>query len=163
MCAILACSTANRVQELCESRGGRPGLSVLMSLTVPVDVMLRHWSQFVPKMSTDIRGHGALHQHLQYLKHIKEKLHDQRKDWNNVTHRQGNLIGRSEKGVFVTKAIYLSVKCGQLPSSQLPSSNSHSFVFLLWRIAACSPPPPPPHFSLDVKRLVYLAVFCSQH
>ena len=27
-----------RVQELCESRGGRPGLSVLMSLTVSADV-----------------------------------------------------------------------------------------------------------------------------
>ena len=27
-----------RVQELCESRGGRPGLSVLMNLTVSVDV-----------------------------------------------------------------------------------------------------------------------------
>ena len=27
-----------RVQELCENRGGRPGLSVLMSLTVSVDV-----------------------------------------------------------------------------------------------------------------------------
>ena len=27
-----------RVQELCESRGGRPGLSVLMSLPVSVDV-----------------------------------------------------------------------------------------------------------------------------
>ena len=55
-----------RVQELCESRGGRPGLSVLMSLTVSVDViqhrtMLRHWSQFVPNTSTDIRGHEALH------------------------------------------------------------------------------------------------------
>ena len=30
----------SRVQELCESRGGRPGLSVLMSLTVSVDVKL---------------------------------------------------------------------------------------------------------------------------
>ena len=29
-----------RVQELCESRGGRPGLSVLMSLKVSVDVKL---------------------------------------------------------------------------------------------------------------------------
>ena len=43
----------NRVQGLCESRGGRPGLPVLMSLVVSVDVkqhwaMLRHWSQFVP-------------------------------------------------------------------------------------------------------------------
>ena len=41
-----------RVQELCESRGGRPGLSVLTSLMASVDVnqywtMLRHWSQFV--------------------------------------------------------------------------------------------------------------------
>ena len=54
-----------RVQKLCKSRGGRPGLSVLMSLTVSVDVkqhwtMLRHWSHFVPNMSTDIWGHEAL-------------------------------------------------------------------------------------------------------
>ena len=47
------------VQELCESRGGRPGLSVLTSLLVSVDVklyctMLRHWSQLVPNMSADI-------------------------------------------------------------------------------------------------------------
>ena len=47
------------VQELCESRGGRPGLSVLTSLLASVDVkiyctVLRHWSQLVPNMSTDI-------------------------------------------------------------------------------------------------------------
>ena len=47
------------VQELCESRGGRPELSVLTSLLVSVDVklyrtMLRHWSQLVPSMSADI-------------------------------------------------------------------------------------------------------------
>ena len=53
------------VQELCESRGGRPGLSVLTSLLASVDVkiywtMLRHWSQLVPNMSTtseDIKLH----------------------------------------------------------------------------------------------------------
>ena len=51
------------VQELCERRGGRPGLSVLTSLLVSMDVkiywtVLRHWSQLVPKsMSTDIWGH----------------------------------------------------------------------------------------------------------
>ena len=50
------------VQELCESRGGRPGLSVPTSLLVSVDVklywtMIRHWSQLVPNMSADIRGH----------------------------------------------------------------------------------------------------------
>ena len=50
------------VQLLCESRGGRPGLSVLTSLLVSVDVknywtVLRHWSQLVPNMSTDIWGH----------------------------------------------------------------------------------------------------------
>ena len=58
-----------RVQELCESQGGRPGLSVLTSLTVSVDVkqhwtVLRHWSQFVPNMSTDIRGREALLHHM---------------------------------------------------------------------------------------------------
>ena len=47
------------VQELCESRGGRPGLSVLTSLLVSVNVklywtMLRHWSQLVRNLSTDI-------------------------------------------------------------------------------------------------------------
>ena len=47
------------VQELCEIRGGRPGLSVLTSLLVSVDVkiyctVLRHWSQLVPNMSHDI-------------------------------------------------------------------------------------------------------------
>ena len=47
------------VQELCESRGGCPGLSVLTSLLVSVDVkiystVLWHWSQLVPNMSTDI-------------------------------------------------------------------------------------------------------------
>ena len=51
----------HRVQELCESRGGCPGLPVLMSLMVSVDV--KHWSQFVPNMSTDIRGHEVLHHH----------------------------------------------------------------------------------------------------
>ena len=50
------------VQELCESRGGRPGLSVLTRLLVSVDVkiyctVVRHWSQLVPNMSSDIRGH----------------------------------------------------------------------------------------------------------
>ena len=46
-------------QELCESRGGRPRLSVLTSLLVSVEVkpygtMLRHWSQLVPVIYTDI-------------------------------------------------------------------------------------------------------------
>ena len=50
------------VQELCESRGGRPGLSVLTSFLVSVDVkiywtVLRYWLQLVPNMSTDIWGH----------------------------------------------------------------------------------------------------------
>ena len=41
------------------SRGGRPELSVLTNLLVSVDVkiyctVLRHWSQLVPNMSTDI-------------------------------------------------------------------------------------------------------------
>ena len=55
-------SVLDIVQEQCESRGGRPGLSVLTSLLVSVDVkiyctVLRHWSQLVPNMSTDIWHH----------------------------------------------------------------------------------------------------------
>ena len=54
------------VQELCESRGGRPGLSVLTSLLASVDIklywtMLRHWSQLVSNIcqptSEDIKQH----------------------------------------------------------------------------------------------------------
>ena len=54
------------VQELCESRDGRPGIYVLMSLTVSVDEKLRHWSQFVPNTSTDIRGYEDLHHHYHF-------------------------------------------------------------------------------------------------
>ena len=42
-----------RVWELCESRGGRPGLSVLMSLMVSVDVK-QHW------VSVDVKHHVYL-------------------------------------------------------------------------------------------------------
>ena len=43
----------------CVSLGGRPGLSVLTSFLVSVDIknywtVLRHWSQLVPNVSTDI-------------------------------------------------------------------------------------------------------------
>ena len=56
---LILVMTSLIVQELCESRGGRPGLSVLTSLLVSVDVkiyctVLRHWSQLVPNMSQDI-------------------------------------------------------------------------------------------------------------
>ena len=62
-----------RVQELCESQGGHPGLSVLMSFTVSVDVkqywtVFQHWSQFVPNMSTDIWGHEAVLHHTNFTK-----------------------------------------------------------------------------------------------
>ena len=46
------------VQELCESRGGRPGLSVLTSHLASVDVKLGiGLSLSLVIMSTDIRGH----------------------------------------------------------------------------------------------------------
>ena len=53
---------AHRVQELCESWGGHPGLSVLMSLLVSAVVkqywiMLMYWCQLVPNMSSDSWGH----------------------------------------------------------------------------------------------------------
>ena len=37
-CSTKLGSRVHSVQDLCESRGGRPGLSVLMSLLVSVDV-----------------------------------------------------------------------------------------------------------------------------
>ena len=56
-----------RVQGLRESRGGRPGLSVLTSIMVSVDVKttLNHASALsLIITSTDIRGHKALLHHL---------------------------------------------------------------------------------------------------
>ena len=38
--SVEVCHRTDIVQELCESRGGRPGLSVLTSLLVSVDVKL---------------------------------------------------------------------------------------------------------------------------
>ena len=62
ICVITSVIYGHRAPELCECRGDRPGLSVLTSLMVSVDVkqywtMLTHWSELVPNMSTDIRGH----------------------------------------------------------------------------------------------------------
>ena len=77
--AMKSRSHSFRVQELCESRGGRPGLSVPTSFTVSVEVkqrwtVLRHWSQFGPNMSTDVRGHEALllhHHHHHHHHHLE--------------------------------------------------------------------------------------------
>ena len=38
--SLTSCNNEVIVQELCESRGGRPGLSVLTSLLVSVDVKI---------------------------------------------------------------------------------------------------------------------------
>ena len=77
-----------RVQELCENRGGRPGLSILTSLTVSMDVkqywtVLWHWSQFVPNMSTNIRGHKALLQTLDIKQVLKKKKKKKSTKWVN--------------------------------------------------------------------------------
>ena len=40
-----------RAQELCESRGGRPGLPVLMSLMVSVDVK-QHFNQLLAALAS---------------------------------------------------------------------------------------------------------------
>jgi len=71
-----------RFKELCESRGGHPGLSVLTSLMVSVDVqqhwtMLMHWSQLVTNMSTDIWWHYATQQ---------QQLHKPYKWYSSYTH-----------------------------------------------------------------------------
>ena len=54
-------------------------VAILMSLAVSVAVkqhwtMLRHWSQFVPNTSTDIRGHETVHQSTTKVDDCKLKL-----------------------------------------------------------------------------------------
>ena len=57
--------------------GGRPGLFVPMSLSFcgreATLTMLTHWSQFVPNMSADIRGHEALHHHLLSIQPVENQ------------------------------------------------------------------------------------------
>ena len=85
--SIAQSKTGIIVQELCESRGGRPGLSVLTSLLVSVDVKiywtnLRHWSQLVPNMPVDIWGHLAtLHQKQVVGAGIAQWLEHRTRDW----------------------------------------------------------------------------------
>ena len=108
----------DRVQELCKSQGGRHGLSVLMSLTVTVDIkqhwtLLRHWSQFVPNMSTDIRGHEALHHHHHHHHHQ-----------NRVVQSTKGIIHKA--GYFCTAAV--SYQTWTFKTAQGPSkSRSREF------------------------------------
>ena len=129
------------LRELCESRGGRPGLSVLMSLTVSVDVkqhwtMLRHWSQFVPNMSTDIRGHEALPHHHHHSSSQSSGLCAQGGWWVGwvllYVHRNRRLIrdGSPGRPPRLSKSSWaLHRKVVGLGSYSLPHP----------------PPPPPPH------------------
>ena len=48
------------VQELCESRGGRPGLSVLTSLLVSVDVIGHSLSLIYQPTSEDFKHHFTI-------------------------------------------------------------------------------------------------------
>ena len=92
------------VQELCESRGGRPELSVLTSFLVSVDVknywtVLRHWSQLVPNMSTDMWGpSSSLHHH-----HHHQWLERRTRDWKVV----GSNPCRSGGRVFFSSVNFL--------------------------------------------------------
>ena len=52
-------------------------VAVLGFLSVDIKqhwTMLRHWSQFVPNMSTDIRGHEGLHHQLTFPESAEEKV-----------------------------------------------------------------------------------------
>ena len=51
--------------------------------------MLRHWSQFVPDMSTDIRGHEALHHH--HHVRLTESRRDQEKGGELDSHEEVRL------------------------------------------------------------------------
>ena len=51
--------------------------------------MLRHWSQFVPNMPTDIRGHEALHHH--HHVRLTESTRDQEKGGELDSHEEARL------------------------------------------------------------------------
>ena len=56
--------------------------------------MLRHWSQFVPNMSTDIRGHEALQHH--HVKRVQSMQHKKSPGpstlVSNCTHKDGESV-----------------------------------------------------------------------
>ena len=59
----------HRVQELWPSWAFRPSESYGLCGR---KATLNHWSQFVPSMSTDIRGHEALHHHQPWVQMLKK-------------------------------------------------------------------------------------------
>ena len=76
--------------------------------------MLRHWSQFVPNMSTDIRGHEALHHrhHLVILvilgaestnKGVNERSKDVIQPESSAVCEQGLLFSKGRDGIFNVK------------------------------------------------------------
>ena len=148
------CFVFIRVQELCESRGGRPGLSVLMSLTVSVDVkqhwtVHRHWSQFVPNMSTDIRGHEALHHHTMFWRQCSGRLKNKqtnktkqkpRRRWSNVTthnpttveHNSNPHIQYSNNCDSSQSMLLLMMMTGQSPSILVLKLHSPNLCYPSW-------------------------------
>ena len=97
------------VQELCESRGDRPGLSVLTSLLVFVDVklywtMLRHWSQLVP--NNYVNWHLRTLSNTTYLH--RWELTSTKHVWRGLGSREVRITGKAE----IRKAESLSLgKC----------------------------------------------------
>ena len=77
----LACISI-RVQKLCESRGGRPGLPVLRRLMASVHVkrdtepcLGTGHSLSLISVSTGIRGHEALNHHHHHHHHHRRRRH----------------------------------------------------------------------------------------
>ena len=75
--------------------------------------MLRHWSQFVPNMSTDIRGHEALHHHHQPV-------------WSSL------FVGLRQRYIYLIlpKGFFASLsrgKCGSFLQKKDPDPQSRTF------------------------------------
>ena len=141
-----------RVQELCKSQGGRPGLSVLMSLTVSAEVkqhwtMLQHWSQFVPNISTHIKGQESLHHH--HHQKVCDAGLPLRFPWMGK--------GCSLFGAKATSAQFVLEQFLKYFSLLEWYCISHGLVPATVMVAPLPPPPPPPqkrHRKRDKKRSI---------
>ena len=142
-----------RVKELCESRGGRPGLSVLTSLMVSVDVqqhwtVLMHWSQLVTNMSTDIWWHYATQQqqlhkpykwyssytHLKMFKNLKKKKRKKKRGWIETIHDKDFTTNRK-----ITRESYVKMTQNKKKKkARMANSPSGRPTLCRWWLAPCS-------------------------
>ena len=127
------------VQELCDSWGGCPGLSVLTSLLVSVDVklywtVLRHWfslSLICQLTSEDIKQHFIIIMHFMGWATMKEKLY-----WGLLQRRFLNMTVPQSNNLEASDVKLASTVSLLIP---LSLSNSKSVPLSYIYIIVCHP------------------------